>query len=517
MTTHRFKQFRVGDLFDIHPTKTYKGNNKDLFDNNGKNPVLGNTSMNNGIGGYSSKPCTENGGIITFSDTTTADAIFYQPNPFIGYSHVQGMYPYSTKWSEKSLLYFLTVFKKIAIESGFDYANKFNRKIASEFMVTLPVKCSRIVDISAMMSMGGGIDMSKIDTSTWKEFTYTDLFELLTIKNKLSKMDFSNDGKIPVYSSDTTNNGILGYTNNSPSFIVDDETPIYLVFGDHTKTMNIATESFCVMDNVKVLKPKINNVESLLFITTVWKKAIPDLGYARHWSVAKEAKFKLPVTEIEEIDFEYMAARIQELEAARIQELEAARRVMGLHDTKLTDVEIKTLKSNPKFKKFKMGALFDAQTGDIDLQQKDVNGKGVFFVNSGLSNCGIKGKTDRPAKTFPSNTITVDFWGNAFYRDFEYKMATHNHVFSLSGDVIKSERVGLYLIVQMSYFKNCFSYTNMGTWNKIKELEIELPITDSGELDFDYMGNYILAIEKQTIQKLYDDSGVLIDATKKVI
>ena len=155
MTTIRFKPFRVGDLFDIHPTKTYKGNNSDLFDENGKNPVLGNTSINNGIGGYSSKPCTEAGGIITFSDTTTADAIFYQPNPFIGYSHVQGMYPYSTKWSEKSLLYFLTVLKKIAIESGFDYATKFNRKLASEFMVTLPVKCSYMVDTSAIMSMGG--------------------------------------------------------------------------------------------------------------------------------------------------------------------------------------------------------------------------------------------------------------------------------------------------------------------------------------------------------------------------
>ena len=75
MDVIKYKQFRVGDLFDIHPTKTYKGNNSDLFDDNGKNPVLGNTSTNNGIGGYSSKPCTENGGIITFSDTTTADAI----------------------------------------------------------------------------------------------------------------------------------------------------------------------------------------------------------------------------------------------------------------------------------------------------------------------------------------------------------------------------------------------------------------------------------------------------------
>ncbi len=133
-----YSQFRVGDLFDIHPTKAYKGSNADILNDNGTNPVLSNTSLNNGIGGYSNLDCTEKGGIITFSDTTTADTIFYQPNNFIGYSHVQGLYPYSDEWDEQSLLYFMTSFKKIARLSKFDYAAKFNRKIALEFIVNLP-------------------------------------------------------------------------------------------------------------------------------------------------------------------------------------------------------------------------------------------------------------------------------------------------------------------------------------------------------------------------------------------
>lgn len=131
--TPTYSQFRVGDLFDIHPTKAYKGSNADILNADGSNPVLSNTSLNNGIGGYSNLNCTEKGGIITFSDTTTADAIFYQPNDF-----VQGLYPYSDKWSEQSLLYFMTSFKKIARLYKFDYAAKFNRKIALEFIVNLP-------------------------------------------------------------------------------------------------------------------------------------------------------------------------------------------------------------------------------------------------------------------------------------------------------------------------------------------------------------------------------------------
>lgn len=139
--------------------------------------------------------------------------------------------------------------------------------------------------------------------------------------------------------------------------------------------------------------------------------------------------------------------------------------------------------------------MFSAQTGDTDLQQKDINGKGTYFINSGVEGQGIKGKTDREAKIFRSNTITIDFWGNAYYRDFEYKMATHNHVFSLTGDVIKNRIVGLYLVTTMSYMKKLFSYNNMGTWSKIKEQYIHLPITQSNEIDFVFIESRIREME----------------------
>ena len=146
--------------------------------------------------------------------------------------------------------------------------------------------------------------------------------------------------------------------------------------------------------------------------------------------------------------------------------------------------------------------MFSAQTGDTDLQQKDINGKGTYFINSGVEGQGIKGKTDREAKIFRSNTITIDFWGNAYYRDFEYKMATHNHVFSLTGDVIKNRIVGLYLVTTMSYMKKLFSYNNMGTWSKIKEQYIHLPITQSNEIDFVFIESRIREMEESRIREM---------------
>lgn len=136
----RYEEFRVGDLFNIQPTKNYKLLNNEFYDINGANPVIANSSLNNGITGYTNRPCTEKGNIITFSDTTDHNSIFYQPYDFVGYSHIQGLYPkkYENKWKKTTLLYFMTVFKKMAASYSFSYGNKFTRYKAMDFKLLLP-------------------------------------------------------------------------------------------------------------------------------------------------------------------------------------------------------------------------------------------------------------------------------------------------------------------------------------------------------------------------------------------
>jgi hypothetical protein len=113
-----------------------------------KTPVIVNSSRDNGVGGYVGLEPTEKGNIITFSDTTTADSIFYQPKDFIGYSHIQGVYPlHPDKWTRESLLYVVVNFRKVST-GRFDYAAKFTRTIAIEMKISLPIKenCSGVKD-----------------------------------------------------------------------------------------------------------------------------------------------------------------------------------------------------------------------------------------------------------------------------------------------------------------------------------------------------------------------------------
>ena len=96
-------------------------------------------------------------------------------------------------------------------------------------------------------------------------------------------------------------------------------------------------------------------------------------------------------------------------------------------------------------------------------------------------------------------------------------MATHNHVFSLSGDVIKNRLVGLYIVSKLSKLPTLFSYNNMATWNKLKLLEISLPVNSNEEIDFDYMERYIRAIEKLAIADVVEYKNRMIATAKKVV
>lgn len=116
-----------------------------------------------------------------------------------------------------------------------------------------------------------------------------------------------------MYSSHSTNGGIFGYTTKKPDYELNDYNPFYIVFGDHTKAVNIADQSFCVMDNVKILTSDIRNYYVLHFMITSWLKNVPDLGYARHWSEAEKAKIYLPITSDGKPDWDYMKSYMKKI------------------------------------------------------------------------------------------------------------------------------------------------------------------------------------------------------------
>ena len=149
-----------------------------------------------------------------------------------------------------------------------------------------------------------------------------------------------------------------------------------------------------------------------------------------------------------------------------------------------------------------MQELFESSNGDFDIQKTHINDLGDYVITAGLSNNGILGKTDIKAKIFNANTITIDMFGNAFYRQFRYKMVTHARVFSLKSIFSITQRQGIFLSSAMSFLKYNFGYENMCSWAKIKQEKISLPVKKDREIDFAFMEDFISQLEACRLSQL---------------
>ena len=141
---------------------------------------------------------------------------------------------------------------------------------------------------------------------------------------------------------------------------------------------------------------------------------------------------------------------------------------------------------------FYIEELFSGKNGDTDIKKEHINGKGYPVITSGLENNGVLGNTDITARVFPENTITVDMFGNAFYRDFEYKVVTHARVFSLLPKNFNlTEKTGLYVVTTLKWLAKHFSYNNMCNYEKIKSFSIQLPVFSISDSSHQYTVNVI--------------------------
>ena len=337
----------------------------------------------------------------------------------------------------------------------------------------------------------------------WGEYKYDELFTICTVKNKLTKNDLEAKGKIPVYSSESSNNGIVGFTNKKADFVVCENNPIYVVFGDHTISLNIATNSFCVMDNVKVLTLNSKlTINALLYIMASWKKCIPNKGYARHWSLAQKALFNLPKTKNNQIDFDFMESFIADLELERILKLENYLSEVGLNDYELTEKEKKTLESfesGTNLQNFRFGKIFNKIKQGKRLKKDDqVSGK-TPFVMSGVTDTGVVNWISNPVQIFPKNSITIDIFGNTFYRNYSYGAGDDTGVY-WNDEIKYSREVMIFFASAMTKsVSGKFDYGRKLRSSQSSDFEMMLPVKDS-KPDYETMEAVVSAIHKLVIK-----------------
>ncbi|MCQ2980366.1 restriction endonuclease subunit S [Helicobacter pylori] len=391
---------------------------------------------------------------------------------------------------------------------------------------------------------------SQLNAIKWGEFSCETIYELQKTTKLLSKKDCVENGKIPLFTSDSKNNGIVGYVNCKPSYKLKNNQCM-VVFGDHTRTFNIAKNDFCIADNVKVLKPiKDFSIRILLFINTMWGKKIIDKGYARHWSLAKIAKIQLPLKPtaktqtLEDIDFNFMEKFIAELEQCRLAELEAYLKATGLENTTLSNEEENALNlfngnnflgggNTPcglTWQSFKLGDLFEVlpskkiyHANTIKIHDTQIENSYPYVVRATTNN-GIKGfivddltfTNEKNTLSFAQDTFTVFYQKQPYFTGNKVKILKPKFAF-------KSPKILHFISAILQFILKPLTWGLGSTTESIAEFKFSLPLKPTAntqtleDIDFDFMHTLINALMKQIIQGVVQYCDAKIQATKEVI
>lgn len=312
------------------------------------------------------------------------------------------------------------------------------------------------------------------------------IFSVEKQSRKLSEQDLSVYARTPVYSSQSTNNGVMGFTDKDADFAVHNK-PV-LIFGDHTRSMDIANYSFCAADNIKILQSEDMSFDELIYVSCVWKKRIPDMGYARHWRKAKTVGIELPVDDEGAPDYEYMA---QYTRQKRKMMLDKYREYVEASIVELGDVVDIPVLDEKEWTEFTLNDIFTVEAGKRLETRNKMPGTCPFIGATDNGN-GITGYVANDNASKDCNVLGVNYNGApciAFYHPYECIFTDDVKRLHLC-NYEDNKFVLLFFVSIFAQQKVKYSYGYKFNEQRMLRQKLMLPVDDAGEPDYAYMEQY---------------------------
>ena len=366
--------------------------------------------------------------------------------------------------------------------------------------------------------MNASLD-EKLKSVKWGEFRLGDLFEISNT-NSFNSDKLTIGTKYDYVTRTSLNQGILqttGFVNKENL----NESGVWSL-GLLQMDFFYRRKEWYAGQFVRKVVPKIDVKDnSILFFTTALnqqKKQLLSVLVRNVDETFKNLKIQLPTTKTNEIDFDFMESFISELEQERINKLNAYLEASGLKDYELTEEEEKILKDCDKWqwREFTFIDVFNNIKQGRRLKKEDQQEGDIPFVMSGTTNTGVVNYISNPVALFPSNSITVDIFGNTFYRNYEYGAGDDTGVYW------NNEKN--YSKLEMLFFTTSMEKTLSGKFdfgNKLRSsqsgnIKMQLP-TQNSLPDYKSMETFIRAIEKLVIKDVVLFAERKIAATKEVV
>lgn len=334
--------------------------------------------------------------------------------------------------------------------------------------------------------------MQSLDEKTWEPIAIGLQFNLC--RGRESKSTVVEGGKLPFVSAKKTDNGYRMFVEPAKTKI-DGNTISLNNNGDggagfgyyqpYQYTVDVNTTALIPLPHVPM-----NPLIGLFWVSCFsWMHAY--FGNARTLSNkrAEVTKIMLPVTDSGKPDYEYMAEYTRQMRETMLAKYRAyvEERIAELGEY----VEIPAL-DEKEWAHFKMPEVFDTIQRGKRLKNADHVPGNVPYVSSTANNNGVDDYIEATSGTRVfgdcislANSGSV---GTAFYEPFEF--VASDHVTALKTDGLTKYKY-LFMTSMIEKQGSNFNFNREINDARIRNMQIMLPVTDSGEPDYEYMEQYV--------------------------
>ena len=354
----------------------------------------------------------------------------------------------------------------------------------------------------------------KLRSVKWGEFKLGELFDVLSYKKRFdaNKVSLVKNGGHPYIVRQSTDNGKKGNIDESVLFLNHGNT---ISFGQDTATMFYQEVPYFTGDKIKILKPKYVEFgkKNAQFFLASMRKTFSSFAWGSsrfNVETLKEQLIMLPITNHGKIDFTFMESFIADLEEERVAKLSTFLTVSGLDNYELSSEEKDALKNytSLKWNAYNLEKLFGKATRGKRLKGDDRIAGTLPFVTAGETAEGISAYISNHVEVFEKNTTTIDMFGSAKYRNYQYGADDHVAVVHTESVPMKAS-IFLTSAIHKAAHTGKFDYGHNFYAKDADALDIMLPTKD-GKPDYDAMATLISAVQKLVIQ------DVVIYADKRI-
>lgn len=342
----------------------------------------------------------------------------------------------------------------------------------------------------------------KLKDVEWGEFNLEKLFGKSTRGKRLKSSDRIL-GTLPFVTAGEANEGISAYISNDVTTFSENTTTIDMFGSAKYRNYKYGGD-----DHIAVVHTQNLLKHTSVFITSAIHKSsyTGEFHYGRNFYAkdADELNISLPIKN-KQPDYQLMKYIVKELEAQKIQRLETYLEASGLKNYTLNDDEKQVLEDFEGgkiiFDNFTYKSIFNKIIQGRRLTKDDQIEGNIPFVMAGVTNTGVVNYISNPVASFPKNSITVDIFGNTFYRGYDFGAGDDTGVYwSTEKNYSKKAMIFFATSMQKSVLSK-FDYGKKLRSSKSLNFEMKLP-TKNNQPNYQLMETLISAVQKMVVKDL---------------